>query len=92
MTFIYPAVITVKEDGNREGYFPDLTGCSFSGGTLEDTLQEAAAAEEEWLQAELEEEEPFFPRVSDENDIELMQNETLHWIRIHIRPHHAGFG
>lgn len=86
MTFTYPAVVKKISDTEYEGYFPDLEMCEFKGETLDDALDDAHDSMYEWIRVELEEEdEPKLPHASDESEINLAENESLHHIMIHYR-------
>ncbi len=69
MRFIYPAIIRPMEDGSFYAYLPDLEGCTATGFSIDDCLEEANAAVLNWIETELEEEVPFLPPVSDPEDI-----------------------
>ena len=83
MTFTYPAVMRQLDDGTYEGYFPDLDGCTFRGGTIDETIDAAIAAEKDWIEVEMdtdEEEDSFgtpMPLVSDHADIPLKEGEFI---------------
>ena len=87
MTFTYPAVMRMLEDGTYEGYFPDLEGCRFRGGSLDETIDAAIAAEKDWIEVEMEEEEEqgsgvLMPFVSDASDIPLKEGEFIRSIGV----------
>lgn len=85
MLFMYPAVFRKTAKQKYEGYFPDLSCCTFSGDTLEEALQNAYDAENDWLRSELEEASPEFPTISETGDIRLEKNETVRNISVNIR-------
>ncbi len=87
MTFTYPAVFTKKDDDTYEGYFPDLEGCTFSGDTLDEALDDAIEAERDWVNAELEEAEGIgFPYVSHQEDLDLADNQFVRPIQVIVHP------
>ena len=85
MTFTYPAVVKKAADGTYEGYFPDLAMCEFHGETLNEALDDANYSMTEWIRVELEEDEPDFPAISDPEDIELAEGESVHNVMVHYR-------
>lgn len=84
MTFTYPAVFTKKDDNTYEGFFPDLEGCTFSGATLDDAINEAIAAEKDWINVEFEDETLGLPYITDEADLELAENQFVRPIQVII--------
>ena len=85
MKFIYPAVFTKTEDNTYEGYFPDLEGCTVKAGTLEDAIEQANEAARNWLEAELAEDDPLFPPVTEPEDLTLTKKETVRNICVTVR-------
>ena len=85
MVITYPAVFRQKEDGTYEGYFPDLEKCYFSGDTLDEAINDAIAAEKEWIAVELEDESAGLPYVSDSGDMQLKDGEFVRNIAVVIR-------
>lgn len=86
MTFIYPAVFTPHKEG--KGYhveFPDLEGCRADGPDLEDAIENAKEAAYNWICVELEEEEPDFPEVSHEEDMELEEGSFVKQLMIVVK-------
>ena len=62
MTFTYPAVFTEKEDGTGyHAFFPDLEMCEADGADLEDAIENARDAAQNWISVELEEFEGDLP-------------------------------
>ena len=50
MTFTYPAVFTEKEDGTGyHAFFPDLEMCEADGADLEDAIENARDAAQNWI-------------------------------------------
>ena len=84
MNFIYPAIIKKTENG-YEARFPDLEMCEAKGRTINDCLEDARDAMENWLRAEFEEEDPLFPTMSAPEDIELSENEEVRNILVIYR-------
>ena len=85
MTFIYPAVFHVREDGKYEGRFVDLAMCYGVGDTLDEAIRECIEAEREWIQLELREDEWDIPEVTNINDIELKEGEIARNIAAKVR-------
>lgn len=85
MTFIYPVILTKKEDGGWSGEFPDLEGCRCEGKTLLDTLDEARLAAYNWIDLELQEDAPSMPYVTDLEDIETLPGQEVRNIMVHYR-------
>ena len=81
MNFTYPAVFHPKKDGSYEGYFPDLKGCTFSGATLDDAINDAIEEERQWITVEADEDNGF-PFVSDAEDIELGEGDFIREIAV----------
>lgn len=84
MTFTYPAVFTHKEDDTYEGYFPDLEGCTFSGATLDDAINDAIEAERDWINVEFEDETLGLPYITDPEDLDLDENQFVREIQVII--------
>ena len=77
MTFTYPAVFTKKEDGTGfHAFFPDLEMCEADGADLEDAIENARDAAQNWISVELEEFEGDLPFATHVDDIELAENHT----------------
>lgn len=85
MTFIYPVVLTRHEDGSFTGEFPDLYMCRCEGPTLQDALDEARLAAYNWIDLELQEEDPRMPGVTDLEDIQLLPGQEARNIMVHYR-------
>ena len=85
MKFIYPAVFRENEDGSFEGYFPDLTGCTVKADSLEDAVEEANEAARCWIEAELADDDPQMPPVTDHDDLTLSKKETVRNICVTVR-------
>ena len=84
MNFIYPAILKKTADGYH-ARFPDLEMCEAKGPTIDETLDAARDAMEDWLRAEFEEDEPVLPPISDWEDIELEENEEVRNILVVYR-------
>ena len=76
MKFIYPAILSKQEDGRYTAMVPDLEGCTASGDSLDEVMEEANAAVLTWITLELEE-EASLPPVSDISDLVLKENEFV---------------
>lgn len=85
MKFIYPAVFRRTENGGYRGYFPDLECCEAFGDTLDEAVENANAAACDWIQVELEEEEPKLPPISDISDLALEEGAVVRNISVNIR-------
>lgn len=85
MKFIYPAVLQKKEDGTYDGYFPDLEMCDFKGDTLEDALDAARDAANDWISLELSEDEPNLPPISDTELLSQIEGNIVRNICINVR-------
>ncbi|MCF0134053.1 MAG: type II toxin-antitoxin system HicB family antitoxin [Blautia sp.] len=85
MKFIYPAVFHRAEDGSYTGYFPDLEDCYARGETLEDAVEDANEAANNWITAELAEELIDLPPVSEISDIPLNEGDVVRNIAVTIR-------
>ena len=80
MIFTYPAVMRLQEDGRYTGYFPDLEQCTFEGGSIDEAIDAAIAAEKDWIEVQMdteEDEEAEMPFVSDHADIPLKDGEFI---------------
>ncbi len=84
MKFIYPAVITPSGEGYL-ATFPDLTGCEARGSSFEEAVENAHEAAMDWITAELSEEEPLMPGVSEPDEIDLPEGASLRFIAITYR-------
>jgi len=85
MKFIYPAVFKETEDGTYEGFFPDLAGCTVTAETLEEAVEEANEAARNWIEAELADDEPDMPAVSDIDDLTQDKKVTVRNICVTVR-------
>ena len=84
MNFIYPAILKKTESGYHMR-FPDLEMCEAEGPTIDETLDAARDAMEDWIHTELDEDEPYLPPVSDREDIELAEGEEVRNIMVVYR-------
>ena len=85
MKFVYPAVFTPLDNGSFSASFPDLADCVSHGDTLEEAIERANEAAENWLRAELDEEGPDLPPVSEASDLSLMEGQIVRYIQVNIR-------
>lgn len=85
MKFVYPAIIRKTENGNYRAFFPDLAYCEAFGDSVEDAVDNANDAARDWLEAEVAEEEPDFPAVSDLQDLELKEGDVVRNIAVTVR-------
>ena len=84
MKFVYPAVFRKKESGGYQAFFPDLTGCYAEGATLDDAIEDANYAANDWITLELSE-EGILPPVSEESDLTLQAGDIVRNISVNIR-------
>ncbi|MDO5135575.1 MAG: type II toxin-antitoxin system HicB family antitoxin [Eubacteriales bacterium] len=85
MKFIYPAVFRQREDGKFTAFFPDLECCTATGDTLEDAVERANEAANDWISLELSEEDPQLPPVSEPSDLSLSEGDIVRNIAVNIR-------
>ena len=74
MKFIYPAVFRKNEEGRYKAFFPDLACCEAEGDTLDDAIDNANEAAYNWIYAEVMEDEMDLPAISDESDLDLLED------------------
>ena len=77
MRFIYPAVISRKEDGSFHAVFPDLDQCEADGDSENEVLRNANLAAHSWIDLEFGEDDPEFPPASDPEDIVTKEGEFV---------------
>lgn len=85
MTFTYPAVMRLGDDGRYTGYFPDLDDCTFEGGTIDEAIDAAIAAEKSWIEVQMDEDDEYgakMPFISDHEDIPLQEGEFIRDIAV----------
>lgn len=70
MRFYYPAIVTKNPDGSCHADFPDLEMCQADGYNEDDCLDKAKDALYNWIDVELQEEEPDLPPASDADELE----------------------
>lgn len=85
MKFIYPAVIRKTQDGLFHARMADLEGCEAQGDTVDEVMENINEAMFGWISAELEEEEPVLPRISDTEDITLQEGEFIRNVCVTMR-------
>lgn len=85
MKFVYPAIIHKVEDGCYKATFPDLLYCEAMGDSIEDAVDNANDAARDWLEAELMEEVPDFPGITDVNDMKLEDGDVVRDIAVTVR-------
>ena len=85
MTFIYPVILSRREDGSWEGEFPDLEMCRCEGKTLHEALEDARLQAFHWIDLEMQEDVPVMPPVSDEEDLDLKEGQEVRRIMVHYR-------
>ena len=84
MKFVYPAVFRKKESGGYHAFFPDLECCYAEGPTLDDAIEKANEAANDWITLELAE-EGILPPVSEESDLLLQDGDIVRNISVNIR-------
>ena len=84
MNFTYPCIIKQTEDGYH-ARFPDLEMCEADGRDINEVLDNARDAMEDWIRAEFEEDEPVLPYISDPGDLELAEGEFVRNILVIYR-------
>ena len=84
MKFIYPAVFRKTESGTYHAFFPDLECCCAEGDTLDEAIDRANEAANDWISLELSEEGEL-PPVSDESDKNLQEGDSVRNITVNIR-------
>lgn len=85
MKFIYPAIFHRTENGTYKAIFPDLECCCAEGDTLDEAIDRANEAANDWISLELSEDDCELPPVSDENDMELLEGDIVRNISVNIR-------
>ena len=85
MKFTYPAVFHRTQDGRYQGYFPDLEDCQVEAETLDDAIEKANEAANNWISVELEDEEGELPGASDPEDLKKEQGDVVRIISVNIR-------
>ena len=87
MRFIYPAVIKEQEDGTYTASFPDLMMCEAKGNSMMHVVREATEAAYNWIDLEMQEDDPQLPPASDPEDLILLEGETVKNILVIYRMH-----
>ena len=89
MRFIYPAILHPNDDGTFTATMADLEGCTATGFSIDDCLEEINAAALTWITLELEEEDGELPAISDHEDIRprLQENEFIRDVSIMYRSY-----
>ena len=85
MKFVYPAVFRQTEEGTFQAYFPDLDHCEVQGETLNECIEQANEAAYNWIYVELTEFDFELPPISEPDDIELKEGESIRNISVNIR-------
>lgn len=84
MKFIYPAVFRKTETGTYQAFFPDLECCYAKGDSLDEAIDRANEAANDWISLELSEDGEL-PAVSDVNDLALLEGDIVRNISVNIR-------
>ncbi len=84
MKFIYPAVFRKTQTGTYQAFFPDLECCYAQGDTLDEAIDRANEAANDWISLELSEDGDL-PGVSDMNDLNLQEGDIVRNISVNIR-------
>lgn len=85
MKFIYPAVFRKNEHGTWSGFFPDLECCYGKGDTLDEAIESANEAANDWITLELSEDGGQLPPVSDPEDLTVQEGDVVRNISVNIR-------
>ena len=85
MRFIYPAVIRRKHDGTYHAVFPDLKMCEAEGNTPDDVIRNANAAAYDWIDLEMQEDDPQIPPASVAEDLTVGEDEFVRNILVIYR-------
>lgn len=86
MTFVYPAIVTPKEDGTGyHAHFPDLECCEADGADLEDAVENARDAAYNWICVELEDDGCDLPAQTSVEDIRLEKGSQVRMISVTIK-------
>ena len=85
MKFYYPVILKQKKENLWHGRFPDLAMCEVTGDSLEDVLDRAVEAARDWIDLELNEEDPQLPAATDPVDIVLEKDEEVREILVNYR-------
>lgn len=86
MTFTYPAIFTPHENGN--GYhaeFPDLECCEADGQDLEDAIENARDAANNWITVEMDEFDCDLPFATHIEDILAKEGQLVKLISVKIK-------
>ena len=88
MRFIYPAIIRPNPDGTFTATMADLEGCTATGFSIDDCLEEINAAALTWITLELEE-DGLLPPISDHEDLKerLAENEFIRDVSVMYRAY-----
>ena len=83
---IYISCRIYKEEGDGyHAFFPDLEMCEADGADLEDAIENARDAAQNWISVELEEFEGDLPFATHMDDIELAENQVAKQIMVKIK-------
>lgn len=85
MKFYYPVILRQLDEARWHGRFPDLAMCEVTGDSVEDVLDKAVEAARDWIDLELNEEDPQLPAATDPVDIPLADREEVREILINYR-------
>lgn len=84
MKYKYPAIVNQYEENRFEAYFPDLEGCSVSGTSMMDVIDEARQAAKDWIEVELEDPNGNLPLPTLAEDITLTEHQTICQIIVNV--------
>ncbi|MBR2188992.1 MAG: type II toxin-antitoxin system HicB family antitoxin [Eubacterium sp.] len=85
MKFYYPVIVHKEEDGRYHAVFPDLMMCEAFGDTMDECLGAATEAAYDWIELELQEDEPELPSVTDREDMALQPGDEVRMILVNMR-------
>ena len=78
-------VLRKNADGRYTGYFPDLDDCTFEGSSIDEAIDAAIAAEKDWIEVQMDEDDEYgaeMPFISDHEDIPLKEGEFIRDIAV----------
>lgn len=85
MKITYPAVVQKITSQKYYAFCPDLLSCEAYGDDMIDVLEQLNEAARMWIEAELQEEDPTLPPVTDEDDIVLDKDSVIRHICVTVR-------
>lgn len=77
MRFVYPAIIKKQENGTYRADFPDLATCYAEGATIDECTRNANQSAYDWIDLEMQEEDPQLPPATQPEEIKLKDGEIV---------------